>query len=339
MLHNQADRKSVLWICTYFVLSALSWHYALGPTTVLAVALLSYFSFAGACITHNSMHCRTFCHELNEVLWRHALSLTYGHPVNTFVPGHNLSHHRHTQTSMDPMRTSKLSFKWNLLNGLLFQPTVAADVFKMDVRYLALKKHTGAPYFQRCVNEWLVLGVTQTLLLFLNPYKFFVFLYIPHIFAQWAIVSMNYLQHDGCETDPTKILNGSRNFTGIAINVLTFNNGFHTVHHMHPTLHWSKLPDAHAKLVASQTHPNLNQPCMATYIYRAFIYPGKRVDYMDNPMTRPLPEPDQDWTIHHAPDGVKLEEYDISIAHLVKSLCLLPFKLLCPTYSPAFKID
>jgi len=37
------------------------------------------------------------------------------------------------------MRTSKLRFKWNFLNGLLFQPTVAWDVFKMDMRYLSLK--------------------------------------------------------------------------------------------------------------------------------------------------------------------------------------------------------
>jgi len=37
------------------------------------------------------------------------------------------------------MRTTKMRYKWNLLNGLLFQPTVAADVFKMDMRYLSLK--------------------------------------------------------------------------------------------------------------------------------------------------------------------------------------------------------
>ena len=50
---------------------------------------------------------------------------------------------------MDPMRTSKLRFKWNLLNGVLFQPTVAWDVFKMDVRYLSLKK------VQVCIPKFL----------------------------------------------------------------------------------------------------------------------------------------------------------------------------------------
>ena len=38
------------------------------------------------------------------------------------------------------MRTSKLRYKWNFLNGLMFQPTVAWDVFKMDMRYLSLKR-------------------------------------------------------------------------------------------------------------------------------------------------------------------------------------------------------
>jgi len=37
------------------------------------------------------------------------------------------------------MRTTKLRYKWNLMNGIMFQPTVAWDVFKMDIRYLSLK--------------------------------------------------------------------------------------------------------------------------------------------------------------------------------------------------------
>ena len=73
--------------------------------------------------------------------------------------------------------------------------------------------------------------------------------------------------------------NWKGDFTGPYINYLTFNNGLHAVHHLHPTLHWSKLPSAHARLVSAQSHPNLNQPCMATYMFKAYVSPGKRVDY------------------------------------------------------------
>ena len=45
------------------------------------------------------------------------LTISYGHPSSTYVPGHNLSHHKYTQSEKDFMRTSKVNFKWNLLNG------------------------------------------------------------------------------------------------------------------------------------------------------------------------------------------------------------------------------
>ena len=38
-----------------------------------------------------------------------------------------------------------------------------------------------------------------------------------------------------------KNYNGARNFVGPVINYLTFNNGYHTIHHMYPTMHWSRL--------------------------------------------------------------------------------------------------
>jgi hypothetical protein len=60
----------------------------------------------------------------------------FSRPVLTTV----IMHCRYTQTKMDPMRTSKLRYKWNLLNAIMFQPTVAFDVLKMDLRYLSLKK-------------------------------------------------------------------------------------------------------------------------------------------------------------------------------------------------------
>jgi len=108
---------------------------------------------------------------------------------------------------------------------------------------------------------------------------------------------------------------------------------------MNPTLHWSKLPRAHIYFVSSQIHPNLEQSCLLTYAYKSFVYPGKRVDYLGEPVKLGAITKDEDWTIHHAPARVLLQDYDVGVMELVKSVAMTPVKILCPTYSPIYKID
>ena len=50
--------------------------------------------------------------------------------------------------------------------------------------------------------------------------------------------------------------NNARNFIGPVINYLTFNNGYHTIHHMYPSMHWSRLDDISCML-ASQLPSSL----------------------------------------------------------------------------------
>ena len=101
------------------------------------------------------------------------------------------------------------------------------------------------------------LCTTLTVLIHQNPRKFFLYFIIPHLFAQWGIVSMNVLQHDGCDivpADDTTNPNTARNFVGSWLNFLTMNNGYHAIHHRHPTMHWSKYPDAHEVHLHTHIH-------------------------------------------------------------------------------------
>jgi len=216
------------------------------------------------------------------------------------------------------MRTSKVQYQWHWLNLLLFQPTVALDVLKMDLRYIFLQKIIKTDFFIHVCYEWAVLCFSQTLLLRLDWLKFLIYIYLPHLFAQWAIVSINLLQHDGCdivsrESKTNPAYNTARNFTGTTLNLLTFNNGFHTIHHMHPTMHWSRLRHEHNTKVRPNIHPNLDQPCILSYIIETFIYPGKRVDYLGHPVqfTSPPSEPDEDWIYEYAPVDIMPYEYSI----------------------------
>lgn len=77
---------------------------------------------------------------------------------------------------------------------------------------------------------------------------------------------MNLLRR-GC--DENSEYDRSRDFVGKVVNWFTYNNGFHTIHHIEPGLHWSFAPAEHAKRVAPLIHPNLNQSSLLVYLFRA----------------------------------------------------------------------
>lgn len=91
-----------------------------------ATILTCWFSFFGAVATHNTVHSPVWKSRTMNRLFQVVLTLTYGHPVSAYVPGHNLSHHKYTQSRKDVMRTSKVRFRWNLLNGLFFMSRLGA---------------------------------------------------------------------------------------------------------------------------------------------------------------------------------------------------------------------
>lgn len=330
LLCNTYDIFSILHVCTHHVLTYLVWNRP-DTSNVFCIAMycgiLSYYAFSCACVAHNNMHCKTFANRNVERVYQHMLTLSFGHPVSTLVPGHNLSHHKHTESARDPMRTSKMQYKWHFLNLVLFQPTVAWDVFRMDMRYLSMQRLMNTSYFRDTRWQWCTLLFSQILLLYTHPWKFFLYVYLPHLFAQWAIVTMNILQHDGChviqhvtsdgsrENTHDSKYNTARNFTGRVLNFMTFNNGFHTVHHMHPSMHWSKLREQHMLRVKPHIHPALDQSSLCRYVFCTFVFPGKRVDYLGRAVVFTTEQPgiDEDWTMEHAAEGMTLKDYDINL--------------------------
>lgn len=294
-LRYQADLRSLAFVTVYFSLVILQWWFA--PSALwLAVPLFvatCFFSFFGAVITHNTIHSPVFESPRVNRVFQVILSLTYGSPVSSFVPGHNLSHHRHTQTNRDVMRTTKVRHNWNLLNMVEFAPRVAIAVMKNDAAYTKAMKDRHPRWFQQYrLENSIVLGSTVALFL-LDWRKALLYWFIPHIYAAWGIISINYLQHDGC--DMSHPYNHSRNFVGKFVNWWTFNNGFHGIHHMHPSLHWSLLREAHAREVAPHIDPRLDQKSLFLFICRTFIWPGKRRMYDGSPLVLAERGRDENW--------------------------------------------
>ena len=129
--------------------------------------------------------------------------------------------------------------------------------------------------------------------------------YLPQAYAKWQLIAMNILQHDGCPTPQEDPLNHSPNFVGWLLNFLTFNNGFHGIHHETPGTHWSKLAELHEKrFVHKGMHPALNQKNIFGYIWRTTIWPCQRERWDGKPHVPPPCEPDEPWF-----DGQTIETY------------------------------
>jgi fatty acid desaturase len=313
MLRFREDRRTIGFVITYFALVATAW--VSNPPLWLAIPLwmaVASFSFFCAVITHNTIHCPVFRSKPLNRAFQVVLTLTYGHPVSTFVPGHNLSHHKFTEGPRDVMRTTKARFRWHPLNGIGFFLLVAPGIVSGERAFVRAMRTQRPRWFQQLLIEAGVLIGVSVLLLVLSWQKFLIWWYLPHLWAAFGIVTMNLLQHDGC--DPDSEFNHSRNFVSPFFAWWSFNNGWHTIHHDIPGLHWSLAPAAHAEKIAPHIHPALEQRSMAVYLWRTFVWPGRRVRYDGTPYVLPPKMADEPWAPapgQHIPDlSLGAESYD-----------------------------
>ena len=295
MLRYKADRRSLAFVGSYYVVLVLAWVYwpeawYFKAAFILGLCVLSLLC---AVITHNSIHAPVFRKKKLNKLFQVILSFSYGHSVSAYVPGHNFSHHQHTQTPKDRIRTTGLRFKWNILNQLLFFFWHAPGIMR-DENVFAKKMLKERPrwFYQYLFELIVVLGI-KIALLFFDPVKAICVLFAPHLFAAWGIVGTNFWQHDGC--DHTHPYNHSRTFTSPWLNYIAFNNGYHGAHHEKPQLHWSLLPEYHRKHIQPHLHPNLNRRSLLAYLWEVCIWPGKRVDYLGKPVVLPPKVAHEDW--------------------------------------------
>lgn len=295
MLRYKADRRTLGFVATYFALVIVQWVYQ--PSELyLAIPLFvatCAFSWFCAVITHNAIHCAVFEKRWMNKAFQGVLSLTYGTPVSSYVSGHNLSHHRYTQDDRDVMRTTKVDYRWNWLNLLMFVPVVGIAIAKNDAIFAKKMRAEKPRWYKQFLIESLICH-GSTVLLFLIDWKAaLLYWLLPHLWAAWGIIAINYLQHDGC--NPDSPFNHSRNFTGRFFGWWTFDNGFHGIHHMHPNLHWSLARETHERELKPHIHPELDQPSIAAYAFRAFIWPGRRVTFDGKPYKPPPRTPDRSW--------------------------------------------
>jgi fatty acid desaturase len=277
-LRHRADIKTLAWafglmpglcILTFAVPRLAGWLFPLS----------AYAAFSAAVIAHNHNHCPTFLERRYNALFSTWISLFYGFPTYGWIPTHNENHHRFRGADGDATVRAHVGQRdsFRLAATSFFRSTRTQGPLLASYRARVRRRSTSAwlriwtdygvvygAHAGACIVAVVLYGPLRGLFVYASG------LGAPAFFALWAIMLTNWVQHVGC--DPASRFGHSRNFVAPWFNALVFQNGFHTVHHERPGLHWSALPEAHARM-AARIPDALNASSPFRYMLETYVGP------------------------------------------------------------------
>jgi len=277
-LRFAADRRALFWSLVLFpVLPAIAFAAPRAAPWLIPFGL--YLGYCAGVLTHNHMHCPVFQGKRWNSAYSAWLSIFYGSPIFVWMPTHNQNHHRYLNGPGDHARTVTLAPNDTLWAAFSYPTRSAISQAPAIVAYARAAAREKAREFGQIVAQTVALILAHLALLSLAISLYGlgrgIWLYgcavaLPALFAPWAMMFTNYVQHAGC--DPDSKNDHSRNFVSPRLNWWLFQAGYHTVHHESPASHWSLYPALHAARVA-EIAPHLNQRtifgyCLKTYSSR-----------------------------------------------------------------------
>ena len=291
LLRHAADRRALGFALAHLALVAGTlaayrdgypiWFFVAVTGPVLAAS-----AFMQLISVHNAMHSPVFWKKSHNRLWQCALSICIGYPVSIYVPVHNLSHHLGLQTPRDVLRTTEVRHRSNLLNLVHHMAMGTLHLHLLHFAYLAEMRRSRPKWLGQVGWEALAVAIYLTAIaIAVGPLAMLLLVFVPAVAGQWLMVGFGYVQHDGCDHESE--YNHSRNFLSPVFNWFICDNGFHTAHHNRPGLHWSLGKQAHRDDVVPHMAPSLDEPSLVAYLWRAFVWPGKRVRFDGRPVELP----------------------------------------------------
>lgn len=265
MLRYKADIRTLAYMAVTTGVFVFLW--TSSYVHPLLYAFYLFLSVAVTVIAHNHNHLPIFRKKLPNILTDYWLTIFYGFPAFAWIPTHNMNHHALNNKEGDYTITYRLTENNHLLMLLLY-PTMSSMYQQKPIRdYLKHLRKNDRKKFYLSVGQYAALVVWTVGGLILDWEKALYYIVIPQQVGLFSVLIFNYVQH--VHADEESKWNHSRNFTGF-LNVLLFNNGYHTVHHERAGTHWSKTPELHAA-VEDKIDPSLNERSFWWYIFRVYF--------------------------------------------------------------------
>ena len=265
MLKNIADLKTLIYLLLATTLLFVQWKFGFyWPLYIFSL----YLAIAVAVIAHNHNHVPMWKSSFLNHVTDNWITLFYGFPAFAWTPTHNKNHHKFNNRKGDYTITYRFSEANNILT-LLSYPSISSYFQQSPVmNHLKGLRTTNRKKFILALLQYITLGIFLIVSLCLNWRKSLLYIVIPQQVALFVVMLFNYIQH--VHADEESVYDHSRNFVSGFTNFMLFNNGYHTAHHNKASVHWSQLPEAHAR-IADRIAPHLNQPTIIGYLFKTYI--------------------------------------------------------------------
>ena len=264
-LTHKADCRTLSYMTVATALLIVQWNLpAIQPVLYL---WFLFMAVSVAIIAHNHNHVPIWKARFVNILTDYWLTLFYGFPAFGWIPTHNKNHHFLNNKKGDYTLTYRFSEKNNIFT-LLSYPSISSYFQQKPIAdYLRTLWRSNRPKFYLAASQYVVLGLYYAVAVFVNWKKAILFIVIPHQVSLLSVLIFNYVQH--VHTDEESEYNHARNFVGL-INLTLFNNGYHTIHHKAPGIHWSETPAAQ-KEIQDRIDPSLNERSFWWFIMRVYL--------------------------------------------------------------------
>lgn len=206
--------------------------------------ILLFFSAVPGSISHNHHHTPTFRQAGLNRAYEVVLFLQTGVLPWAWTIHHNLGHHKHyLDHERDPA-------PWQHADGRVMSRVYYDVVGALNIYPEIFRIGRRHPELMRRFRLWAVVSLAVLgVLIAIDPAKALILFVAPMPLMYLGLLDNTYMQHS--DLDTASELTASRNTTSRLYNLISWNLGYHTAHHMKPNLHWSELPRLHAQLVAN----------------------------------------------------------------------------------------
>ena len=264
MLKYNADIKTLLYIAITTTLFGIQLHY--GFNWVVYIIYL-HFAVSVSVITHNHNHINIWTKKWLNILTDWWLTVFYGMPIFAWIPTHNRNHHRYNNKEGDTTRTYRHSENNDFVSMIQYPSISGYNQMREGViPYMKELKEKNVSQYRQNLAQLFVLILWLAAFFIWNWKKALLYVFIPQQTSQFMVILFNYVQH--VHADEESEYNHSRNFMGV--NFFLFNNGYHTIHHMRASMHWSETPEAHKK-IEHLISPDLIESSFWGYLGRTYI--------------------------------------------------------------------